>query len=213
MADARRVCAERQATRTAQTVPVCAAGACRSPSPMVNASTGPEAQEQQGSSQPATEHVNSRTATSSLARPSGSASRARPEMPHGPRALTMATELLHYRPTPDRRDDWLHRIEELIAVVDDSAALSCLLRPQPSLTNNEEQDAPPPPPRRVANPKPGQEARPRAWPHEPRARPGDEASCQMIPRPCANVYAPPELQISRRNAPRSRQTLWNNKTR
>ncbi|KAE8819127.1 hypothetical protein D1007_03114 [Hordeum vulgare] len=99
MTDARR------ATRIAQTAPVDAVGTRRSPSPVVNAATGPEAQEQHGSSQPTTEPADGRTAMPSLATPSGSASRARPERPHGRRALAMATELLRYRPAPDRHDD------------------------------------------------------------------------------------------------------------
>ncbi|KAE8784150.1 hypothetical protein D1007_42322 [Hordeum vulgare] len=114
MADARRVRAERRTTCITHTTPVGAVGARRSPSPVVNAATSPEIQEQQGSSQPVTEPVDARTASPSLARPSGSASRAPPEMPHGHRALAMATKLLRYRPAPDRHDDWLHRIEELI---------------------------------------------------------------------------------------------------
>ncbi|KAE8780165.1 hypothetical protein D1007_46719 [Hordeum vulgare] len=68
MADARRVRAERRAACIAQTAPVGAVGARRSPSPMVNAATGPEARQQQGSSQPPTEQVDGRTATLSLAR-------------------------------------------------------------------------------------------------------------------------------------------------
>ncbi|KAE8792859.1 hypothetical protein D1007_32549 [Hordeum vulgare] len=123
MANARRVRAERRATRVSQTTPVGAAGARRSPSPVVNATTGPEVQEQQGSSQPVTEQAEGRTATPSLGRPSGSASRARPEMPHGWRTLAMATELLRYRPAPDRHDDLLQRIEELIAAAGDSTTL------------------------------------------------------------------------------------------
>ncbi|KAE8809712.1 hypothetical protein D1007_13601 [Hordeum vulgare] len=103
------------------------------------------------------EPVDGRTATPSLARPSGSASPARPEMPHGLRALAMATELLRYRPGPDRHNDWLHRIEELITAAGNSAALSYSLRPQPSLANNEEPDAPPPALRRAADPEPRQE--------------------------------------------------------
>ncbi|KAE8792495.1 hypothetical protein D1007_32967 [Hordeum vulgare] len=91
---------------------------------MVNAANGPKVQEQHGSSQLVTEPVDGCTATPSLAKPSGSASRARPEMPHGRRALAMATELLRYRPSLDRHDDWLHRIEELIAATSDLAALS-----------------------------------------------------------------------------------------
>ncbi|KAE8808772.1 hypothetical protein D1007_14865 [Hordeum vulgare] len=143
-ADACRVLAQLRATRFAQTAPVDDADACLSPSPMVNAATDPEAQEQQGSSQPAIEPIYGRTAMPSLARPSRSTSRARPEMPHGRRVLAMATELLRYRPAPDRHDDWLHRIKELITAVGDSAALSCSLRPQPCLANNEEQDVLPP---------------------------------------------------------------------
>ncbi|KAE8772434.1 hypothetical protein D1007_55570 [Hordeum vulgare] len=128
MDDARRVHVERRATRIAHTAPVGAAGARRSPSPVVNAATDPEAQEQQGPSQPPTEHVDGYPAMPSLVRPLGSASRARPEIPHGRHALAMATELLRYWPTLDRHDEWLHRIEEFIAAADDSAALSCSLR-------------------------------------------------------------------------------------
>ncbi|KAE8817754.1 hypothetical protein D1007_04520 [Hordeum vulgare] len=101
------------------------AGACRSPSPMVNAAMGPSAQEQQGSSHPATEQPDGRTATMSLVRASGSASRARLEMPHGRHVLAMATELLRYRPAPDRHNDWLPRIEELVAAAGDPVVLSC----------------------------------------------------------------------------------------
>ncbi|KAE8813973.1 hypothetical protein D1007_08895 [Hordeum vulgare] len=107
MADARRARAERRATRVAQTEPVGPTGARRSPSPMANAATGPDVQEQQGSSQSATEQPDGRTATPSLVRDSGSASCARPEMLHGRHALAMATELLRYRPAPDRHNEWL----------------------------------------------------------------------------------------------------------
>ncbi|KAE8803456.1 hypothetical protein D1007_20684 [Hordeum vulgare] len=94
LANTHEVHAERRATRIAQTAPVDAAGARRLPAPMVNAAIGPKAQEQQGSSQPTTEPIDGRTAMPSLARPSGSASRARLEIPHGHRMLAMATELL-----------------------------------------------------------------------------------------------------------------------
>ncbi|KAE8794322.1 hypothetical protein D1007_30961 [Hordeum vulgare] len=83
------------------------AGSRRSPSPMVNAATGPDVQEQQGSSESATEQPNGHTATPSLVPASGSASRARPEMPHGRRTLSMVAELLRYWPTPDCHNDWL----------------------------------------------------------------------------------------------------------
>ncbi|KAI5021455.1 hypothetical protein ZWY2020_058185 [Hordeum vulgare] len=132
MADVPRVRAERRATRIAQTTRAGTAGARRSQSPVVNAATGPDVQEQQGSSQPATEHPDGRTATPSLVQTSGSASHARPEMPHGRRALAMATELLRYRPAPDRHNNWLQRIEELVATAGDSAALSYSFRLQPS---------------------------------------------------------------------------------
>ncbi|KAE8809953.1 hypothetical protein D1007_13414 [Hordeum vulgare] len=91
MADARQARSERHATRIAQTAPVGPAHTRRSPSSMANAATGPDAQERQGSSQLATEQADSRTATPSLVRASGSASCARPEMPHGQRALAIAT--------------------------------------------------------------------------------------------------------------------------
>ncbi|KAE8782362.1 hypothetical protein D1007_44280 [Hordeum vulgare] len=107
MADARRARAEHCATGVAQTAPVGPSGARRSPSPMANATTGPDAQEQQGSSQPATEQPDGRTATPLLIQDSGSASCARTEMPHGRHALAMATELLCYQPAPDCHNDWL----------------------------------------------------------------------------------------------------------
>ncbi|KAE8776973.1 hypothetical protein D1007_50335 [Hordeum vulgare] len=129
MADARRARAERLVARVAQTVPAGPACTRRSPSPVLNAATGPDAQEQEGSSQPATEHRDGRTATPSLVRGSGATSHARPEMPHGRCTLAMATDLLRYRPTSDHHYDCLHRIEELVAAAGDSMALSCSFRP------------------------------------------------------------------------------------
>ncbi|KAE8806327.1 hypothetical protein D1007_17482 [Hordeum vulgare] len=114
----------------------------RSPSSVVNAAMGLEVQEQQGSSQAATEHPDSRTATLLLVWASWSASRARPKIPHGRHALAMATELLRYQPAHDRHNDWLQHIEELIAAAGDSATLSCSFRPKPSMSNNEELDTP-----------------------------------------------------------------------
>ncbi|KAE8775475.1 hypothetical protein D1007_52032 [Hordeum vulgare] len=191
MADAHRARAKRRATRVAQTVPISAAGACRSPSLVMNAATGPEVQEQQGSSQP--------VAARPLRHSSALQGRHRTldRRLHGRRALAMATELLRYSPACDCHNDWLQRIEELVAAVGDSAALSCSLRPQPSLPNDEEQDTPPPPPRRGANPEPRQEARPRGRHREPRVGPGDEASYQVVPRPRADARLPPALHISR----------------
>ncbi|KAE8813508.1 hypothetical protein D1007_09334 [Hordeum vulgare] len=119
------------------------AGGRRSPSPMGKAATGLDAQEHQGSSQPATEQADDCAATPSLVRASGSASRARPEMSHGRRALAMATELLHYRPARARHNDSFQRIEEFVAAAGDSVAFSCSFRVQLSLANDEEQDAQP----------------------------------------------------------------------
>ncbi|KAE8803350.1 hypothetical protein D1007_20794 [Hordeum vulgare] len=143
MADARQARAKRRVGHIAQTVTTGPTGARRSPSRVVNAATGPDAQEQQGSYQPATEHPDGRTATLSFIRASRAASHARPEMPNCSRLLAMSTELLLYRPAPDRHNDWLQRIEELVAAAGDYATLSCLFRPQLSQENDEEQDAPP----------------------------------------------------------------------
>ncbi|KAE8820253.1 hypothetical protein D1007_01671 [Hordeum vulgare] len=198
MAHARRARAVRRATRVAQTAPVGAVDACRSPSPMANAATGPDAQEQQGSSQPATEQANDRTATPSLVRASRSASHVRPKMTHGRRPLAMATELLRYWSTLDRHNDWLQCIEELVAATDDTSAFSCSFRPQPSLANDEEQGAPPPPLRHGAHHEPRHEARPRDRPREPRAGPGDEASSHVVPRSRVDARALPVPQIPRR---------------
>ncbi|KAE8779401.1 hypothetical protein D1007_47614 [Hordeum vulgare] len=154
MADPRRARVEHCATRVAQTVYAGPTGACRSPSPMVNAATGPDDQEQEGSSQPATEQPDGCTATPSLVLASRSASRARPEMLHGRRALAMDTELLRYRLAPNHHNEWLQCIEELVVAAGDSAALYLSFRPQSSLANDDEQDVPPPPPRREVCPEP-----------------------------------------------------------
>ncbi|KAE8770749.1 hypothetical protein D1007_57476 [Hordeum vulgare] len=151
MADARRAHAQHRATRIAQTVPVGPAGERRSRSRVVNAATGPKIQEREGSSHLATEHPDGRTATPSLARPSGTASHAWPEVPHRWRALAMATE--------------------------DSTMLSCVIRPQPSQANDKEQDVPPPPSRHDVRTEPRKEARPRNRPCEPKQRPGDKVCC------------------------------------
>ncbi|KAE8814691.1 hypothetical protein D1007_08224 [Hordeum vulgare] len=105
MANARWAHTKRRATCVAQTAPAGPAGMHRSPSQMVNAATGPDALEQQGSSQSATEQADGHTATPSLVRAFRSASRTWPEMLHGRCALAMATELLHYRPALDRHND------------------------------------------------------------------------------------------------------------
>ncbi|KAE8806331.1 hypothetical protein D1007_17486 [Hordeum vulgare] len=124
MADGRRARAEHRATRVTQTTTVGAAGARRSPLSVVNAASGLKVQEQQGSSQPVTEQADGRSTTPSLLRASRSVSRARPEVPHGRCTLAMATELLRYQPAPDRQNDSLQHIEELVAAAGDSAVLS-----------------------------------------------------------------------------------------
>ncbi|KAE8795310.1 hypothetical protein D1007_29806 [Hordeum vulgare] len=103
MDDACRDRAGRRATCVSHTAPVGPTGTRRSPSPVVNAATGFDAQEQQGSSQPASEHPDGRTTTPLLVWASRSASHAWLEMSHGRRMLAMATELLRYRPASDRR--------------------------------------------------------------------------------------------------------------
>ncbi|KAE8809427.1 hypothetical protein D1007_13944 [Hordeum vulgare] len=160
MPDAHRARAECRSARIAQTASTGLAGARRSPSHVMNASMVPDAQEQQGSSQPVTEHRDGLTATRSLVQGSGATSHAWSEMPHGRCALAMATKLLRYRPGPDRYHDWLQCIEALVPATGDSAALSYLLRPQLSQANDKEQDAPPPPPRQDVRPEPRQKTIP-----------------------------------------------------
>ncbi|KAE8783240.1 hypothetical protein D1007_43334 [Hordeum vulgare] len=127
MADARRARAERRATRIAHTTSVGPTGVRRSPSPIENAATGPDVQ---NSKAPPSRLPSTPTAAPplpSLVWASGSASRTRPEMLHGRRALAMATELLHYRSVPNRHNNWLQHIEELVAAAGDSAALLLLV--------------------------------------------------------------------------------------
>ncbi|KAE8784134.1 hypothetical protein D1007_42306 [Hordeum vulgare] len=191
MADYCRAHAERRATRVSQTAPVGPASAHRSPSPMVNAAAGPDAQEQQCSSHSATEQTDGRTTTLPLIRASGSAL-------HGRHALSMATELLRYRLAPDHHKDWIQCIEELVAAASDPAVFSFSFRPKPSLADDEEQDVPPPPLQHGSRPEPRQEAGSGDRPREPRARPADEASCRVVPLPRTNARVLPAQPIPRR---------------
>ncbi|KAE8791272.1 hypothetical protein D1007_34266 [Hordeum vulgare] len=190
---------------------------------MVNAASSPKAQEKQGSSYPATKPIDGCTTTSSLARPSGLASHARPEMPQGRRALAMATELLLYLTAPDRHEDWLHRIEELITAAGDSAALSCSLRPQPCVANNEEQDVPPhycgmswtPSPGRKCDPAPDLVNTGRG-PGMKRAARSSPCSVQHVPAPGIADPAPGAhptrsrpFGATRPSSPRVCRTRWN----
>src|SRR3954468_12794632 len=98
MSDARRARAERRAaiaSRVVQTTPVDGRPR-RSPTPAVNAATGPVGNEQQASSQHPSVRRDGRTATPSLT-PAGSSSHAR--------RAPMAQELLRYRPVDDLYED------------------------------------------------------------------------------------------------------------
>src|SRR3954466_15039127 len=108
MSDARRARAERRAaiaSRVAQTAPV-GGRPRRSPSPAVNAATGPAGNKQQASSQRPSGRQDGRTATPSLT-PAGSSSRALHAPLEARAALIAANELLHYRPVDDVYEEWL----------------------------------------------------------------------------------------------------------
>ena len=102
MSDARRVRAERRAalaSRVAQTTPVGGLPR-RSPSPAVNAATGPAGNEQQASSLHPSVRQDGHTATPSLTQ-AGSSSHARRAPMEARAALLLANELLRYRPVDD----------------------------------------------------------------------------------------------------------------
>ena len=108
MSDARRVRAERRAalaSRAAQTAPV-GGRPRRSPSPAVNAATGPAWNEQQALSQYPSMRRDGRTATPSLTS-AGSSSRAPRAAMEARAALIAANELLRYRPVDDVYEEWL----------------------------------------------------------------------------------------------------------
>src|SRR3954462_10034936 len=115
MSDARRARAERQAaiaSRVVQTAPV-GGRPRRSPSPAINAATGPAGNEQQASSQHPSVQRDGRTATPSLT-PAGSSSRALRAPLEARGALIASNELLRYRPVDDVYEEWLDRIAELV---------------------------------------------------------------------------------------------------
>ena len=116
MSDARRARAERRAalaSRVAQTAPVGGRPHC-SPSPAVNAATGPAGNEQQASSLHPSVRREGRTATPSLT-PAGSSSHARRAPTDAEAVLLMACELLRYYLVDDLYEDWLDRITELVS--------------------------------------------------------------------------------------------------
>src|SRR3954465_406233 len=114
MSDTRRARAERRASlasRVAQTAPV-GGRPRRSPSPAVNAATGPAGNKQQASSQHPSVRQDGRTPTPSLT-PAGSSSRTLRAPMEAWAALIAANELLRYRPVDDAYEEWVDRVAEL----------------------------------------------------------------------------------------------------
>ena len=134
MSNARRAYAEHRAafaSRVVQTAPV--SGRPRhSPSPAVNAATGPAGDERQASSQHLSVQQGGRTATPSLTL-AGSSSRALRAPMEARAALIAANELLRYRPVDDVYEEWLDRVAELVRAAGGSSAPShSLPPPQPA---------------------------------------------------------------------------------
>ena len=125
MSDARRARAERRATlasRVAQTAPV-GGRPRRSPSPAINAATGPAGNEQQALSQHPSMRRDGRTATPSLT-PAGSSSHAPHAAMEARAVLIAANELLRYHPIDDVYEEWLDRVAELVRAAGGSPAPS-----------------------------------------------------------------------------------------
>src|SRR3954468_1678814 len=138
MSDARRARAERRAaiaSRVAQTAPV-GGRPHRSPSPAINAATGPAGNEQQASSQHPSVRQDGRTATPSLT-PAGSSSRALRAPLEARAPLIAANKLLRYRPIDDVYEEWLDRVAELIRAAGGSPAPYAPLRRTPPRAGNE----------------------------------------------------------------------------
>src|SRR4051812_49766750 len=148
MSDARRAHAERRAaiaSRVVQTAPV-GGRPRRSPSPAVNAATGPGGNEQQASSQHPSVRRDGRTATPSLT-PAGSSSHALRAPLEARAALIVANELLRYRPVDDVHEEWLDRVAEVVPAAGGSPPPAAPLpRPPPPLGNEAPGAFPPPPP-------------------------------------------------------------------
>src|SRR4051812_45073095 len=147
MSDARRAHAERRAaiaSRVVQTAPV-GGRPRRSPSPAVNAATGPAGNEQQASSQHPSVRRDGRTATPSLT-PAGSSSHALRAPMEARAALIVANELLRYRPVDDVYEEWLDRVAELVRAAGGSPAPSFPLHRTPPRAGDEALGAPQPPP-------------------------------------------------------------------
>ena len=192
MSDARRARAERRAalaSRVAQTAPV-GGRPCRSPSPAVNAATGPAGDEQQALSQHPSVRQDGRTATPSLT-PAGSSSRALHAPMEARAALIAANELLRYRPVDDVYEEWLDRVAELVRAAGGSPAPSVPLHRTPPRAGDEAPAAPRPPP-----PQEDAMAPRRMAPGRNPLRPApaqQEKSCQEIPRSQEGAHALPAL--------------------
>src|SRR3954469_22267721 len=182
MSGARRDRAERRAaiaSRVVQTAPV-GGRPRRSPSPAVNAATGPAGNEQQASSQHPSMRRDGRTATLSLT-PAGSSSRALRAPLEARAAFVGANELLLYRPVDDVYEEWLERVVELVRAAGGSPAPSAPLRRTPPRAGNEVPGAYQPPPLQedVVAPRcvaPGRNPLRQAPAQQ-------ERSCQEVPRP------------------------------
>ena len=182
MSDARRARVERRATlasRVAQTAPV--GGRPRhSPSPAVNAATGPAGDERQASSQHPSVRQDGRTATPSLT-PAGSSSRALRAPMEARAVLIAANELLRYRPVDDVYEAWLDRVAELVRAAGGSPAPSVPLHRTPPHAGDEAPAAPRPPPSQEGAMAPRRMVPGRNPLRQVPAR--QEQSCQEVPRP------------------------------
>src|SRR4051812_32875904 len=182
MSDARRARAERRAaiaSRIAQTAPV-AGRPRRSPSPAVNAATGPAGNEQQASSQHPSVRQDGRIATPSLT-PAGSSSRALRAPLEARAALIAANELLRYRPVDNVYEELLDRVAELVRAAGGSPAPSALLCCTPPRAGNEAPRAYQPPPLQEDAMAQRRVAPRRNTLRQVPAR--QERSCQEVPRP------------------------------
>src|SRR3954465_12951092 len=182
MSNARRAHAERRAaiaSRAVQTAPV-GGRPRRSPSPAVNAATGPAGNEQQASSQHPSVWRDGRTATPSLTR-AGSSSHALRAPMEAQAALIAANELLRYHPVDDVYEEWLDRVAELVRAAGGSPAPSAPLRRTLPRAGNEAPGAYQPPPLQEDAVAPRRAAPARNPLRQVLAQ--QEWSCQEVPRP------------------------------
>src|SRR3954470_1507762 len=182
MSDARRARAERRAaiaSRAVQTAPV-GGRPRRSPSPAVNAATGPAGNKQQASSQHPSVRRDGRMATPSLT-PAGSSPHALRVPLEARSALIAANELLRYRPVDDVYEEWLDRVAELVRAAGGSPAPSAPLRRTPPHAGHEAPGAYQPPPLQEDTMAPRRVAPGRNLLRQAPAQ--QKRSCQEVPRP------------------------------